>query len=834
MADDKVDATCTSSGLTSGAHCVVCNEVIIAQNEIPQLAHSYSAWNVREQASCKEFGIEYRICSGCNKEETKSIEILPHATAIWVIEEEATCTESGIKAKKCSACLTTLETQTIPETGHSWEDATCTAPETCSSCKATRGSTLEHNWIEETCATPQFCADCGKIGNSEKAHSFSDYKCIVCGIENIITVTKSSDEEMFYAFSNSRCKIKFSNFKAYYLEIKDDDDNIVDSISLSDEMCVSLSNGTYIVTLTYYNSYKTVMQNIRQPDGSYGYQYVTKGDGTMYSLIFGIIINDSIVDTSVHNWYVKNYVPATCTKTGYLALACTTCSSISERIVPLAHIDTNTDHSCDECGANMGLHSDKTNDGDHLCEYCKATASSCADSDKNHICNECGANVGTHNDKSNDGDHKCDYGCGEILTSCNDADKDHNCDDCGINMGSHSDKENDGDHLCEYCKKAVSSCADSDKNHICNECGANVGTHNDKSNDGDHKCDYGCGEILTSCNDADKDHNCDDCGINMGSHSDKENDGDHLCEYCEMVASDCIDNNLDHDCDECGKYIHNYLDNTCTLCGLYCNSKKVTFGSYPQSEVVDSDLKTILNSKAGPLPSNSNSEAWTSYGYYINGSVSNFMWYIDIYQEGERYRGVYFTSYRPYDPEYTSSPSNTRQDDNGYVISTVYWFKYEPISWTILSEDITNETALIFCDMIIDAQSFDYDGLYSNNYADSTVKKWLCETFYNTAFNNLQKQMIITDIFLLSDGDVTNRVYGFSSSLVADSSRQKKPSDYAKAQGAGESWLLSSPDDYNSYSVCVVDSTGDINSDGYGFCAAYTIFGIVPAVKIRL
>ena len=98
----------------------------------------------------------------------------------------------------------------------------------------------------------------------------------------------------------------------------------------------------------------------------------------------------------------------------------------------------------------------------------------------------------------------------------------------------------------------------------------------------------------------------------------------------------------------------------------------IYFGEYPQTKVTDGSITNALRSAAGTLPTSSNSQAWTSYGYYINSSVSNYMWYIDLTYSGEKYRGVYFTSYRPYWTDEISSAGNSYQDDNGYSTSTVY------------------------------------------------------------------------------------------------------------------------------------------------------------------
>lgn len=419
-----------------------------------------------------------------------------------------------------------------------------------------------------------------------------------------------------------------------------------------------------------------------------------------------------------------------------------------------------------------------------------------------------------------------------------------------------TDKETDE---AETCTEHV----DADKNHACDKCKTEVGTHADSTTDGDHVCDYGCGATLTACADSDKNHKCDDCQTTMGYHEDSINDRDHKCDYgCGAALTACSDSNIDGICDECGDQM------------LYTRvGKKITFGSYPQTQVTDETLLTTLNAMAGTLPTRDNAQTWTSYGYYISGEKDDFMWYKDVTVGSDKYRGVYFITYRPYYSYYSSSDLFW-QHDNGYEINNVYWFKYEPISWTILSENTTEGTALILCDMTIDSQEYHNnirsrtvgnERIYINNYAHSTIRKWLNETFYNTAFNELQKQMILTTTvdnsvestgydtnlyacentedkaFLLSYQDVTNSNYGFlADQYEQDTLRQKKTTDYARIQGVhtnsgddydkNSSWWLRSPKADNSVNA------RDVYNDG---CAMYhtdvtnTAIGVAPALQIR-
>ena len=298
------------------------------------------------------------------------------------------------------------------------------------------------------------------------------------------------------------------------------------------------------------------------------------------------------------------------------------------------------------------------------------------------------------------------------------------------------------------------------------------------------------------------------------------------------------------------------------------------YGNYPQTKVTDSSIISALNSKAG------NNSGWTSYGYYSGTgydddgqmTAKDYMRYTDVTYNGEKYRGVYFDTYRPYYTGYEISTSTdyTEQDDNGYYYGNVYWFKYEPIKWRVLDPS----TGYIMCDTAIDSQAYnnyvlyddndyEYHGdsdctYYASNYAKSSIRQWLNNDFYNTAFNETQKANIkyttldnssaysstydapsTTDkVFLISYVDSINSSYGFSSSYSAeDTARQLKSTDYAKCQGCYQNtynsylgncwWWLRSP--YDSRNASGVDdgghSSGDDNVD-------YTDVGVVPALKL--
>ncbi len=126
-------ATCTEAGITDGKKCSVCDEILVAQEEIPALDHT---------------------------EET-------------VAGKEASCTETGLtEGKKCGVCGEVLVAQEeIPVTNHKDTDADYK----CDDCKT--DLCTEHSPAEAV-KEDEIAATCTKEGSYK-----SVVKCLICGCE---------------------------------------------------------------------------------------------------------------------------------------------------------------------------------------------------------------------------------------------------------------------------------------------------------------------------------------------------------------------------------------------------------------------------------------------------------------------------------------------------------------------------------------------------------------------------------------------------------------------------------------------------------------------------
>ena len=267
---------------------------------------------------------------------------------------------------------------------------------------------------------------------------------------------------------------------------------------------------------------------------------------------------------------------------------------------------------------------------------------------------------------------------------------------------------------------------------------------------------------------------------------------------------------------------------------LQMQGDRCLFGSYPQSRITDATLINTLESLATSWQQNEHME------------------YIDITYDGQKYRGIRLTT------------KHGDSKENGYELNKIYWFTWEPINWRVLEK--RNGEALLMSDVLLDSQCYYHDSdnnrtingktVYPNNYKESDIRKWLNGTFYDQAFDSANKAVIKTTlvdnsasttssssnsyacentndkVFLLSYKEATNTSYGFSS----NSTRQLKPTEYAKSQGAyvyngnGWWWLRSPTSTFALFALYVYN---DGNAGGYSYVNG-TGYGVVPALRITL
>lgn len=106
----------------------------------------------------------------------------------------ATETTEPTSASSTSAYTTTSETTTVSISTtasqsttvhtHTFSNATCISPKTCSVCGETTGNANGHTWKAATCTSAKTCSVCGETSGYATGHSYSYGKCSVCGIED--------------------------------------------------------------------------------------------------------------------------------------------------------------------------------------------------------------------------------------------------------------------------------------------------------------------------------------------------------------------------------------------------------------------------------------------------------------------------------------------------------------------------------------------------------------------------------------------------------------------------------------------------------------------------
>ena len=256
----------------------------------------------------------------------------------------------------------------------------------------------------------------------------------------------------------------------------------------------------------------------------------------------------------------------------------------------------------------------------------------------------------------------------------------------------------------------------------------------------------------------------------------------------------------------------------------YTDWSYVYFGSYPQSEVTDTSITSAIDNTilAG------------------NGTTADVG--VDVWLNGTKYRRI---------------NADDTNDDNRYFGNNTYrYFKWERIKWRVLNNN--GDTLFLVADKAMDCKDYN-DELTAITWEKSTIRSWLNDIFYHTAFNSSEKNVIVTQnvanednpkygtdggnntadkVYLLSLNELMNTKYGFCSEYNRFCvSRQLQTSAYVNVRGVVRSiegncgwWLRSTGHQENNALVCGNDGTISIS----GGSVDYSDFGVVPALHINL
>ncbi len=145
---EAVEPTCESVGWTAGVGCVICGEVIEAQEEIPALGHE---WGEAAYTWADDYATVTAVCS-CLRDETHTLTETVAATGEVI--QEATCEAPGAHIYTSEAfeneafAIQTATANDIAPAGHDWDVPEYTWSDDNSTVTATHVCLRDHTHIE--------------------------------------------------------------------------------------------------------------------------------------------------------------------------------------------------------------------------------------------------------------------------------------------------------------------------------------------------------------------------------------------------------------------------------------------------------------------------------------------------------------------------------------------------------------------------------------------------------------------------------------------------------------------------------------------------------------
>lgn len=204
--DAAVAATCTTAGKTAGIHCLVCNTIIKAQEEIPATGHSFGKWEKVKAPTCMGRGSVKRVCDICRYIEIKDIAANGHVwNTDYTVDKQPTCTETGSKSIHCRNCEEVKDSKVIETSGHTLGDWIIDKPAT----------------VETAGSRHKECETCGAILEKEeiKKLELPAYK-IIDGAESTWTQNTNTDGSLVIRGDGAIAKFKEVRVDGVVIDVK--------------------------------------------------------------------------------------------------------------------------------------------------------------------------------------------------------------------------------------------------------------------------------------------------------------------------------------------------------------------------------------------------------------------------------------------------------------------------------------------------------------------------------------------------------------------------------------------------------------------------------------
>ncbi|MBR2966643.1 MAG: type II secretion system protein [Clostridia bacterium] len=304
-----IEPTCTTTGLTVGTKCSVCGETLVAQTVVDALGHTESSVVVENSIApqCTVDGSYDNViyCTVCNIELSRNTIIVDALGHTEVIDNavEATCTNTGLtEGKHCSVCNEVLVAQQVVDLKPHTEQSLPAVEPTCTNTGLTVGT-----------------------------------KCSVCG-ETLV------EQTVVGALGHTESSVVVENSLAPQCTVDGSYDNVIYCTVCN----IELSRNTIIVDALGHT--EVIDSAVEATCTSTGLT-----EGKHCSVCEEVLVAQQVVDKKAHTEETIPAVEPTCTNTGLtVGTKCSVCEEILVAQQVVETVDHNiVDGKCSYCGLQV-------------------------------------------------------------------------------------------------------------------------------------------------------------------------------------------------------------------------------------------------------------------------------------------------------------------------------------------------------------------------------------------------------------------------------------------------------------------------------------------------